>query len=239
METKKRSLIKAFSWRITATLVTATIVYIIFGRFELALLAGGLESVSKIFLYFFHERIWSRIGFGIKKVQPFVVLLTGLPCAGKTVIGDRVAELMAERGVTVKRFDSKDVRSLFPQEGFSREERLRYLKRVGLLLSMFERDGRGVVASFVSPYKEGRAEIERLCGSYEEVFIKAGVDACEARDAAGKYAKARRGEIENFTGVSDAYEEPENPALIIDTEKNSIDESAGVIADYLCSKYVK
>ena len=239
IETKVRSVFKAFSWRFLATFTTAVIVYLFFGRLDLAAAVGVVESASKIVLYFLHERIWNRISWGRKEVTPFVLWFTGLPLSGKTTIADRVYDELKSMGLKVERLDSKQVRSLFPKAGFTREERLTHLGRVAFLCSMLEKNGVSVVASFISPYKEAREFARRICKNYVEVYVKASLETCIKRDYKGLYEKALKGEIPNFTGVSDPYEEPESPEIVIDTESLSPDEAKDLILDYVKRHFLR
>jgi adenylylsulfate kinase len=219
LESKTRSIIKAISWRIIAELVTVSLVYIFFRRFDLALALGGLEIVIKMIVYFIHERIWDRVKFGRKEIPAFVVWITGIPLSGKTTIGNALYEKLQKEGIKVQRLDSKDVRALFPEVGYTKEERNEHIKRVGYLASILERNGVSSVASFISPYKESRDFVRKNIKNFVEIYTKASAEICMKRDKQGIYEKALKGEIKNFTGISDVYEEPQNPEIIINTEE--------------------
>ena len=239
IETKSRSLAKAISWRVFATLTTMTIVYIIFGNLKLAGVVGGFEVIAKIFVYFIHERMWNKIKFGKKEIDPFVIWITGLPLSGKTTVGDGVAERLKKLGLKVERLDGRDIRKLFPKVGFTREERIQHNERVAHLASILEKNGICVVASFVSPYEEMRQFARRVCKNFVEVYLKCDVETCEKRDKEGLYEKARRGEIKNFTGISDPYEEPVNPEITIDVRKTSPDEAVSQVVNYVKRRFLK
>ena len=155
-----------------------------------------------------------------------VVWLTGLPGSGKTTIAERVSQELRRRGHRVEILDGDAMRSVFPQTGFSRMERDAHVKRAGYLASRLDFHGVIVVASFVSPYREARAAVRGLCRTFVEVYVATPLDECERRDVKGMYAKARRGEIQQFTGVSDPYEAPVSPELVIDTRDLSVEEAA-------------
>ena len=155
-----------------------------------------------------------------------VVWLTGLPGSGKTTIAERVSQELRRRGHRVEILDGDAMRSVFPQTGFSRMERDAHVKRAGYLASRLEFHGVIVVASFVSPYREARAAVRALCRTFVEVYVATPLDECERRDVKGMYAKARRGEIQQFTGVSDPYEAPVSPELVIDTRDLTVEEAA-------------
>jgi adenylylsulfate kinase len=159
-------------------------------------------------------------------VTACVVWLTGLPGSGKTTIAERVSQELRRRGHRGEVLDGDAMRSVFPQTGFSKMERDAHIRRAGYLASRLEFHGVIVVASFVSPYREARAAARALCRTFVEVYVATPLDECERRDVKGMYARARRGEIQQFTGVSDPYEAPVSPELVIDTRDLSVDEAA-------------
>lgn len=232
-ETKKRSILKALSWRTWATITTAVLVYIFTGKFALAITVGCLEVVAKMGLYFFHERLWQKIGWGKKEVPSFVLWLTGLPASGKKELGRRVFQELKRQKLKVERLDSKDVRPLFPEVGFSPDEVNRHVKRAGHLSAMLEKNGIIVVASFVSPYVKSRLDARNLCRNFVEVYLQTSVENCEQRDEKGHYAKARRGEYQHFPGIHVAYEESPAAEIVIDVDQVSVDEACKSIVEYL------
>jgi len=240
IETKRRSLVKAISWRVFATATTTIIVYFLFKRIDLAIVAGIIESISKIIIYFIHERIWEKINFGRKRINPFVLWFTGLPLSGKSTIADKVYEkLKKNNNILIQRIDSHDVRSMIPEIGYSKPERILHLKRVGYLIKILQNNSISVIASFVSPYKEIREFLRNNSKNFVEIYVKASVNECRKRDNRGLYEKAELGEIKNFTGIHEPYEEPENPELILDTEKYSPEHLAEVVYDYVVKKMIK
>ena len=223
-----------------ATLTTTLIVFAVFGKLELALAVGVIESSTKIILYFVHERAWNKIKFGKKKISPFVLWFTGLPLSGKTTIADLVYKKLKEiDSIALQRLDSKQIRNTVPEIGYTREDRLRHLKRLAFFVNILESNSVSVVASFVSPYMEARKFIRENTTNFIEIYVKASVDACIKRDYKGVYGKSEKGEIKNLTGVDDVYEEPNNPNIILDTEKNGPDELADVVVKYVKEKLIK
>lgn len=162
------------------------------------------------------------------------VWFTGLPCSGKTTIADRVAEILKEKGYKVERLDGDIVRKHLTRDlGFSKEDREENLRRVGFVAKLLTRNGVIVLASFVSPYKHIRKYLRNEIGEFVEVYVKATPEECAKRDVKGMWAKARAGEIKNFTGHDDPYEEPESPELVLDTEKETIEESTQKVINFL------
>jgi adenylylsulfate kinase len=225
-ESHGRSVLKAVSWRVFGTVVTSGLVYVFTRRLALSLAVGGLEFVSKIGLFWLHERLWDRLPWGKRRVRPAVIWFTGLPGAGKSTIATWVAERLRDRGLPVEQLDGDAVRRIFPATGFTRAERDEHLRRVGYLAGRLEAHGVFVVASFVSPYADSRAAVRAGCGSFVEVYVSTPLAECERRDPKGLYARARRGEIADFTGVSDPYEPPPAPEIEVDASRVSV-EAAG------------
>jgi len=168
-----------------------------------------------------------------KKLKPTVLWFTGLSGSGKSTISEKVFEKLNEMNYEVEHLDGDAIREIFPKTGFSREDRNNHIKRVGYLASRLQAHGVFVIGSFVSPYKEARDFVRNLCEDFVEIYISTPLEVCEERDVKGLYAKARNGEINQFTGIDDPYEAPENPELEIDTTDISVDEAVDQVLDYL------
>ena len=238
-ETNIRSIVKGISWRFIATTTTIIIVYFFFGRLDLAIAAGMIETVLKVGLYWGHERIWHKVRWGKQKIEPFNLWFTGLPLSGKTTIANKVYKELEKLQIPIERLDSKDIRDVVPNIGFTREDRNRHMHRIGHLIKTLQHNSISTVASFVSPYRESRKAIREMVNNNVVVYIKADVDSCKARDYKGAYAKALSGEYQNFTGVDDIYEEPKHAEIVIDTDSLSVDEAVVIIVEFIKKKYVK
>jgi adenylylsulfate kinase len=238
-ETNLRSITKGVSWRVVATSTTMGIVYVFFGNIELAIATGMLETVAKIGLYWGHEKAWQKVRWGKKKIEPFNLWFTGLPLSGKTTIADRVYEELQKLQIPLERIDSKDIRELIPDIGYSREERNRHMHRIGNLVKTLQHNSVSTVASFVSPYKESRKAIREMVKNNIVVYVKADIETCKKRDYKGAYEKALSGEYQNFSGVNDVYEEPQHAEIVIDTDKLSVDEAVDIIVKYIKKNNVK
>lgn len=238
-ETNTRSIVKGISWRIVATTTTILIVYFFFGRLDMAIAAGLIESVLKVGLYWAHERAWFQIQWGKKKIEPFNLWFTGLPLSGKTAIADKVYTELEKLHIPLERLDSKDIRDLIPGIGFTRENRNRHMHRIGFLIQKLQKNSISTVASFVSPYRESRKAIREMVTNNIVVYIKADIETCKARDYKGVYAKAIAGELENFSGINDVYEEPQHAEITIDTDTMSADEACAIIVKYIKKNYVR
>ncbi len=162
--------------------------------------------------------------------KAFTLWFTGLSGSGKTTLARRAEETLLERGMKVEVLDGDLVRTnLSKGLGYSKEDRDTNIRRVGFVCHLLTRNEVVAIAACISPYREVRDENRRLLGRFVEVYCKCPLEALKARDAKGLYSKAERGEIPNFTGVSDPYEEPLNPEVIVETDQETEDESAGKI----------
>ena len=160
----------------------------------------------------------------------FTLWFTGLSGAGKSTIAEIVGPRLEEAGRVVEYLDGDVVRThLSKGLGFSKEDRDTNIERIGWVASRLTRHGAAVLVSAISPYEETRQKARKLVqehGAFVEVFVEASVDECARRDVKGLYEKAFAGEIKEFTGVSDPYEPPSSPELVVHTEGESPEESA-------------
>jgi adenylylsulfate kinase len=167
----------------------------------------------------------------------FTLWFTGLSGSGKTTIADLVAPELQRRGLLVEKLDGDVVRThLSHGLGFSKEDRDANVERIGWVASRLTRHGAAVIVSAISPYEEARRKARALVeaeGVFVEIHVATPVEECERRDVKGLYAKARAGEIPEFTGVSDPYEEPAAPELRLDTTELEPHQSARLVIEKL------
>ena len=165
----------------------------------------------------------------------FTLWMTGLSGSGKSTITDVLVDKFEERGIPLEVLDGDVVReNLSKGLGFSKEDRDTNIRRIAFVADLLSRNGVPVITAAISPYEEIRAEArEMMDGRFIEAYVKVSLEEAERRDVKGLYKKARAGEIKEFTGVSDPYEAPENPELVIDTESQTPEESAQQIVAYL------
>jgi len=163
--------------------------------------------------------------------QGFTVWFTGLSGAGKTTIADAIEPILRERGITkLEKLDGDVVRThLSKGLGFSKEDRDTNIRRIGWVAEVLTRNGVCVLASAISPYREIRDEVRANVGNFVEVYVKCSIEELTRRDVKGLYEKALRGEIANFTGVSDPYEAPLNPDVTVDSETEDLQESVAKV----------
>jgi len=169
-----------------------------------------------------------------RNLKGFVLWFTGLSGAGKSTTADEVYKLLENNGNRIERLDGDIVReSLTNKLSFSKEDRDENIRRVGFVSNLLSRNGVGVVASFISPYKPQRDELREKVENLILVYVNAPLEVCEDRDSKGLYEKARKGEIKNFTGISDPYDVPENPDIEVKTDQMNPQECAQKVLDYL------
>jgi adenylyl-sulfate kinase len=160
----------------------------------------------------------------------FTVWLTGLSGAGKTTLAERLVKELAVRGRRPEVLDGDVVRThLSKGLGFSREDRDTNIRRIAFVCSLVTRQGGAVIVAAISPYRDTRDEARALIGNFVEVYVQCGIEELIRRDVKGLYIKALRGDIPNFTGISDPYEEPLDPDVVVRTERETIEESAAKI----------
>jgi len=164
----------------------------------------------------------------------FTLWFTGLSGSGKTAIAKPVAQELRNRGLKVERLDGDIVRqSLTRDLGFTKQDRDKNIERVTFVAKLLTRNGVATLCSFISPYRERRAKTRQEIGEFIEVYVECPVEVCAERDVKGLYEQAFAGEIENFTGVSDPYESPENPEIVCNTSQEELEESVAKVIDYL------
>ncbi len=164
----------------------------------------------------------------------FVVWFTGLSGAGKSTLARGLCSLLEERGLKVEVLDGDVVRTnLSNGLGFSKEDRDTNIRRIGFVCKLLARNGVAAIAAAISPYREIRDEVRHSIGDFVEVYVKCPLDVLRERDVKGLYTRALRGEVPNFTGISDPYEEPLNPEVTLETDQQTADESIASLVEAL------
>lgn len=171
----------------------------------------------------------------------FTIFLTGLSGAGKSTIANLLAKEISEKYQRLVTLLDGDImrQHLSKGLGFSREDRNRNIERIGFVANEIVRHGGIAICSAIAPYRESRDKNRKLIeqnGSYVEVYISTPLEVCTKRDVKGLYAQAKKGELKNFTGIDDPYEEPENPDIKINTAEKSKEESVEEILNYLSKR---
>jgi len=190
--------------------------------------------------------VWHQVG--VKKAdreyknnhKGIVVWFTGLPSSGKSTIATELQNSLFKLGCQVYILDGDNIRhGLNGDLGFSAEDREENIRRIGEVAKLFADAGFIAMTSFISPYQKDRNRARNLMdkGEFIEVFVKTDLAECEKRDPKGLYKKARSGQITQFTGISAPYEEPEDPEIVVNTQKNTKEECSQQILDYLIKNH--
>ena len=159
--------------------------------------------------------------------EGFTLWFTGLPGAGKTTVSQLVWRRLRQRGARAELLDGEVIRTNLSQGlGFSKEDRDTHIRRIGFVCELLSRNGVIAIAAAISPYREIRDEIRGAVGRFVEVYVECPLQVLMARDAKGHYRRALAGEIPHFTGISDPYEPPLNPELVLHTDRETPEESA-------------
>jgi len=162
-----------------------------------------------------------------------VIWFTGLPCSGKTTVAKQVKSILEKKGYDTELLDGDTVREYIKNKDFSKEGRDKHLRYISLMSKLLSERGVIVLCSFVSPYKENRNFARNIISDFIEVYAKCSIVECIKRDVKGMYKKARTGEIKGFTGIDAPYEEPENAELILDTDKETVEESVNKVLELI------
>lgn len=171
--------------------------------------------------------------------KPFLLWFTGLSASGKSTIANIVEQKLFKTNCNTYLLDGDNVRhGLNSDLGFDEKSRIENIRRIGEVSKLFLDAGIITLTAFISPFKSDRSLVRKLFeeGDFLEVFIDSSLEVCERRDPKGMYAKARNGEIKNFTGISSPYENPENPEIHVINNNISLDEAADQIINYLVQK---
>lgn len=164
----------------------------------------------------------------------FALWFTGLSGAGKSTLAGMIADELRGRGMKVEVLDGDVVRTnLSKGLGFSKEDRDTNIRRIGFVCHLLARNGVVAISAAISPYRSVRDEVRSMIGDFVEAYAHCPVDVCAERDVKGLYAKALKGEIANFTGVTDPYEEPLSPEITLHTAQESPEESLVKLIEYL------
>ncbi|HEX9132431.1 MAG TPA: adenylyl-sulfate kinase [Ktedonobacteraceae bacterium] len=160
----------------------------------------------------------------------FTIWFTGLSGAGKSTLSEAIEERLKARGRNIEILDGDIVRThLSKGLGFSREDRDTNIKRIAFVCGLLTRNGIICISAAIAPYREARQWARQEIGNFVEVYVKCPIEVCRQRDVKGLYKLVDEGKIKGFTGVDDPYEEPEHPELVVETSKETIEESVGRI----------
>ena len=177
----------------------------------------------------------------LNKHKSVVIWFTGLSGSGKSTLAHTVEEILFNKGCRTFVLDGDNVRhGLSSNLDYSNKDRKENIRRIGEVTKLMMKAGLIIMTAFISPFKEDRIAVRNLIpdGDFIEIYCKASLETCEARDLKGFYKRARAGEIKNYTGIDSPYEVPDNPELIIDTDNEALEESVSRIISFLQTKAI-
>ena len=177
----------------------------------------------------------------LNKHKSVVIWFTGLSGSGKSTLAHAVEEILFNKGCRTFVLDGDNVRhGLSSNLDYSNKDRKENIRRIGEVTKLMMEAGLIIMTAFISPFREDRIAVRNLIpdGDFIEIYCKASLETCETRDIKGFYKRARAGEIKNYTGIDSPYEVPDNPELVIDTDKETLDESVSRIVSFLQTKAI-
>ena len=177
----------------------------------------------------------------LNKHKSVVIWFTGLSGSGKSTLAHAVEEILFNKGCRTFVLDGDNVRhGLSSNLDYSNKDRKENIRRIGEVTKLMMEAGLIIMTAFISPFKEDRIAVRNLIpdGDFIEIYCKASLETCETRDLKGFYKLARAGEIKNYTGIDSPYEVPDNPELVINTDKETLDESVSRIVSFLQTKAI-
>lgn len=238
IDARKRAWAKACTWRLFAIVALATVIYILTGSLKTVTLVTLLYHSIQISLFFLHERVWNYIKWG--KTSGPLIQMTGMSGAGKTTISKKVAEKLQSHGYKVELIDGDQYRKNVSRDlGFSMKDRMENIQRLGFIGHVLARNNVIAIMATINPYEESRQNLKNY--NALTVYVKCGIDELTERDTKGLYRRALLNDgdpekVYNFTGVSDPFEEPKDPDLILDTENEDISTSVDKLHKFILEK---
>ena len=192
-------------------------------------------------LVYHHATVTRERRNQLNKHKSVVLWFTGLSDSGKSTLSHALEERLFNKGFRSFVLDGDNVRhGLNSDLDFSHKDRTENIRRIGEVSKLMLESGLIIMTAFISPYREDRIAVRNLIpnGDFVEIYCKASLKTCEARDVKGLYKRARAGEIKNYTGIDSPYEVPENADLIIDTDQETIEDSVSIIMSFLKKKTI-
>lgn len=235
-----RRLMKAISWRIIGFISLTIITFLLTGSWMLSGSVSLLHSLNQIILYYFHEKMWDRFKCG--KLGGVAVQMTGLSGAGKTTIALKLKELLELKGFEVEIVDGDEYRkNLCSDLGFSKKDRIENIRRLAFVSHKLSGQGKISIIAAINPYEEARKFLKSYSNKHITAFINAPLQTVIDRDTKGLYKKALKDKndpeyLPNFTGISDTFEDPTDPDIVINTDQESVDESAKKLEKFILNR---
>ncbi len=237
IDSKKRSVCKALTWRLFAIVLLGIVSFISTGDIKSASMITFLYHGIQFCMFFLHERIWNNISWG--KTKGLSIQMTGMSGAGKSTLSNLVAERLKKKGLLVEIIDGDEYRNnLCNDLGFSKEDRNTNIRRLGFVSKVLSRNNVITIIAAINPYDKVRKELVTKDKNLKTVYVKCKMATLLDRDTKGLYKRAllpdgHDNKVYNFTGISDPFEEPKNPDLVIDTTEQNIESAVQQFENFI------
>tara|TARA_R100000808_G_scaffold367_1_gene2052 strand:- start:18173 stop:18904 length:732 start_codon:yes stop_codon:yes gene_type:complete len=237
ISTRKRNILKAASWKTLGFITLSALTYAITGSLKQMTYIAILYHLCMLMAYMFHERLWDKIRWG--KTKGLAIQMTGMSGSGKSTLTKLVSQRLKKRGLLVEIIDGDEYRAnLCSDLGFSKEDRNTNIRRLGFVSKVLSRNNVITIIAAINPYDEIRKELVNKNKNLKTVYVECKMNVLIERDVKGLYKKAllpdgHPDKIYNFTGISDPFEAPTNPDLVINTAKQPVDKSVKLLEQFI------
>jgi adenylylsulfate kinase len=237
IDTRRRSIIKSLSWRLLGFLSLLCCSYFITTSATASLSISILHQIVTLFVYIYHERFWAAVRWG--RTKGISIQMTGLSGSGKTTLAQETAKRLRKKGYLVEVIDGDEYReNLCKDLGFSKEDRNNNIRRLSFVSKVLARNNVISIIAAINPYEEIRVENQQKDSNIKTVYVKCDIDTVKKRDVKGLYVKAllpdgHPDKIYNFTGISDPFEDPGTPDLIINTAEQTLPQCVIMMENFI------
>ena len=237
IDSKKRTMAKALSWRVLGFTVLSVLSYLVTGSLKQMTMIALIYQVFMLSLYLAHERTWNSLSWG--RTKGLFIQMTGMSGAGKSTLSNEVAKRLRKKGFKVEIIDGDEYRTgLCGDLGFSKEDRNTNIRRLGFVSKILARNNVISIIAAINPYDSVRQELNNLGSDVKTVYVKCDIKTLKIRDTKGLYKRAllkdgHPDKVYNFTGISDPFEEPNNPDLVLLSGKESLQKSANKLEKFI------
>lgn len=237
IDSTRRSFSKALSWKLLGFLVLSLVAYIITGSLKETGFVAIIYHALMLVLFMTHEHVWNKVKWG--KTKGLYIQMTGMSGAGKTTLARSIEKKIRKRGIKIEIIDGDEYRNnLCKDLGFSKKDRETNIKRLSFVGKVLGRNNVVCVMSAINPYNSTRQHVRKVIPKSKLVYVKCSLEELKRRDTKGLYRRALLpdgdpSKVYNFTGISDSFDEPIDPDLIIDTESLNLNQSVKLFEKFI------